>query len=83
MMIHGYPVVQRLCGGLQQFMAKHGFTSIEEFRGKSLPYFTTHMDLVARQRAAVAAKKAKVGLGNDADWSGEEFVKDAESMVAN
>lgn len=82
-MLHGYPVVKRLCGGLQQFMQKHNFNSIQEFKGLSLPYFTTHMDLVARQRAAVAAKKAKVGLANDAEWSGEEFVKNAESMVAN
>jgi dihydropyrimidine dehydrogenase (NADP+) len=83
-MIHGYPLVKQLCGGLQQFMTKHDFSSIEDFRGASLPYFTTHTDMVARQRAAVAAKKAAaVGLANDAEWSGEEFVKNAESMVAN
>lgn len=43
-------------------MSKHGFKSIDEFKGASLPYFTTHTDLVAKQRAAVAAKKAKVGF---------------------
>lgn len=64
-------------------MSKHGFKSVAEFRGASLPYFTTHTDLVAKQRAAVAAKKAKVGLANDAEWSGEDFVRNAESMVAN
>ncbi|KAI8462963.1 MAG: psbA translation factor [Monoraphidium minutum] len=82
-MIHGYPVVKNYCGGLQAFMTKHGFKSISEFKGASLPYFTTHTDLVAKQRAAVEAKKAKVGLANDAEWSGEDFVKNAESMVAN
>jgi hypothetical protein len=65
------------------FMAKHGFKSIAEFKGASLPYFTSHTDLVARQKAAVAAKKAKVGLANDAEWSGDDFVENAESMVAN
>ena len=25
----------------------------------------------------------QVGLANDADWSGEEFVQNADSMVAN
>lgn len=66
-MLHGYPVVQNLCGGLQRFMTKHGFTSVADFKGASLPYFTTHSDLVARQRAALAAKKAKVrgGDGNE------------------
>jgi dihydropyrimidine dehydrogenase (NADP+) len=82
-MIHGYPVVKQYCAGLQAFMAKHGFKSIAEFKGASLPYFTTHTDLVAKQRAAVAAKKAKVGLSNDAEWSGDAFVENAESMVAN
>ncbi|KIZ03401.1 hypothetical protein MNEG_4561 [Monoraphidium neglectum] len=82
-MIHGYPVVKNYCGGLQAFMTKHGFSSIAEFKGASLPYFTTHTDLVAKQKAAVQAKKAKVGLANDADWSGDDFVQNAESMVAN
>eukprot|EP00877_Chromochloris_zofingiensis_P008628 jgi/Chrzof1/4018/Cz13g17120.t1 len=82
-MIHGYPVVKNLCGGLQAFMNKHGFSSIEEFRGASLPYFTTHTDLVHRQKAAIAEKKARVGLSNDAEWSGDKFVENAESMVAN
>ena len=83
-MIHGYPLVKHLCGGLQAFMTQHNFKSLDEFRGASLPYFTTHMDLVARQRAALDAKKAaRVGLGNDAEWSGDDFVKNADSMVAN
>jgi len=38
---------------------------------------------VARQREALAAKKAKVGLSNDAEWSGDKFVQEANSMVAN
>ena len=28
-------------------------------------------------------KKAKKGLNSDKDWSGDGFVKEAESMVAN
>jgi hypothetical protein len=39
-------------------MDKHGFKSIAEFKGASLPYFTTHTDLVHKQRAAIDAKKA-------------------------
>ena len=39
---------------------------------------------VRMQREAISAKKrARVGLAGDSDWSGEGFVKEAESMVAN
>ena len=62
---------------------KHGFKSISEFRGHSLPYFTTHTDLVAKQRAAIEAKKQRVGLANDAEWTGEQFVEQSAKMVAN
>lgn len=70
-MVHGYPLVKHLCGGLQAFMSKHGFSSISEFRGAALPYFTTHTDLVARQKAAIAERKAtKIGLASDTAWTG-------------
>jgi dihydropyrimidine dehydrogenase (NADP+) len=87
-MLHGYPLVQRLCGGLQRFMEAKGFESIEEFRGLALPYVTTHSDLVQRQRGGkekvvVAAKAPAVGLASDAEWTGDNFVADADSMVAN
>jgi dihydropyrimidine dehydrogenase (NADP+) len=83
-MLHGYPLVQRLCGELQDFMAHHSFESIDAFRGASLPYFTTHSDLVARQRAALALRKqARTGLANDAEWSGDGFVAETATMVSN
>ena len=75
MMVHGYPLVKHLCGGLQAFMSQHGFTCLEDFKGAALPYFTTHMDLVARQKAAIAERKAtKVGLANDTAWTGEHSI---------
>ncbi|KAK9785261.1 hypothetical protein WJX73_003853 [Symbiochloris irregularis] len=83
-MIHGYPLVKKLCGELQEFMQQHGFESIESFRGATLPYFTTHTELVRMQREAIDAKKRKrSGLAKDDEWSGDGFVKEAESMVAN
>ncbi|WIA09895.1 hypothetical protein OEZ85_010109 [Tetradesmus obliquus] len=83
-MVHGYPMVQHLCGGLQAFMSQHGFACIPEFRGAALPYFTTHGDLVVRQKAALAQRKAgKVGLASDTAWTGDGFVAEAESMVSN
>ena len=83
-MIHGYPLVQNLCAELQEFMGKHGFESIAEFKGMSLDYFTTHTDLVARQKEAIEKKKkAKVGIESDDKWTGEGFVAETESMVSN
>lgn len=50
----------------------------------SLDYFTTHMDLVARQQEAIRERKAtKKGLQSDRDWTGDGFVKESESMVSN
>jgi len=83
-MMHGYPMVKKLCGGLQAFMDKHGFARVAEFKGASLPYMTTHTELVRMQREAIERKrKERVGLSNDKDWSGDDFVKQSESMVAN
>lgn len=82
-MMHGYPMIKRLCGGLQGFMQQHGFNSIADFKGASLPYMTTHTELVRMQKEAIDRKRKRVGLANDKDWSGDEFVKQSESMVAN
>lgn len=83
-MMHGYGVVQKLCEELKDFMRKHNFSSIEDFRGASLTYFTTHTDLVKRQKEAIAQRKAmRKGLQSDKDWTGDGFVKESESMASN
>ncbi|KAM0912875.1 hypothetical protein ACQ4PT_012531 [Festuca glaucescens] len=83
-MMHGYPLVKKLCAELQDFMRAHNFSSIDEFRGASLPYFTTHTDLVQRQQEAIKQRKAiRLGLQSDKDWTGDGFVKETESMVSN
>merc|ERR1712091_149670 len=70
-MVHGYGLVKHLCAELQEFMVEHDFESLSEFKGLALDYFTTHMDLVARQKEAIELKKKKkVGLANDANWTG-------------
>ncbi|DBB10929.1 TPA: Dihydropyrimidine dehydrogenase [NADP(+)] [Trebouxia sp. C0006] len=79
-MLHGYSMVKQLCGELQEFMSEHDFKSIEDFRGASLPYFTSHRELVKMQKENKAKRR---GLANDAEWSGDGFVKETESMVAN
>ena len=65
-------------------MEQHGFASVEDFRGASLPFFTTHAELVRLQREALAAKKrARTGLAGDADWSGDGFVRCAARAPAH
>src|SRR6187431_479676 len=55
----GYDMVKRMGDELLSFMAKHKFETIDQFRGHSLQYFTTHFDLVKRQAEAKALAKAK------------------------
>eukprot|EP00250_Pteridium_aquilinum_P006913 c16741_g1_i1 orf=199-1488(+) len=83
-MLHGYGHVKQLCTELQTFMERHNFKTIEDFRGASLEYFTTHTDLVRRQQEAIQKKKAvRRGLASDKDWTGDGFVKETETMVSN
>ncbi len=45
----GYPIVNPMKEQLLAFMEKHKFERIEDFKGHSVQYFTTHADLVKRQ----------------------------------
>ena len=84
-MIHGYPMVQEMSESLLTFMESHGFETIEDFRGASLPYFSTHADLVERQTKAKAEAKARREgmVEKDAQWSGDEFVAQSDRLVSN
>ncbi len=84
-MIHGYEVAKPLCEGLAKFMDAHKFANIEQFRGHALQYFTTHMDLVARQARAKALDKAAAAgtVTKDGQWSGDKFVQQSDKLVAN
>ncbi|HED53065.1 MAG TPA: NAD-dependent dihydropyrimidine dehydrogenase subunit PreA [Phycisphaerales bacterium] len=84
-MIHGYKMVRDMCAELSEFMDSHGFKTIEDFRGQSLQYFTTHAALVQRQKEVKAAEKAaKAGLvTEDAAWEGDKFVEQSDKLVAN
>jgi hypothetical protein len=85
----GYECVQPMCEQLLAFMAKHNFETLDDFKGKSLPYFTTHADLVKRQTerkaaqkaaaAAVAPNGAKV-VKSDGEWTGDEFVRQSDAL---
>jgi dihydroorotate dehydrogenase subfamily 1 len=84
-MIHGYEVVKPMCEQLSAFMDQHKFTSIEQFRGHSLQFFTTHADLVRRQAEAKAVEKAAArgAVTKDTQWQGDKFVEQSRKLVAN
>lgn len=78
-MLRGYEVVSELKEQLSGFMAEHDFTKLTDFIGVALPHFSTHADLVERQRQA---KIAKAGQRNrDNDWQGE-IAKETDKLTA-
>ena len=81
----GYGCVGPMKDALLAFMEKHGFETIDDFRGKTLPFFTTHSDLVRRQAEARAAKKAEADkkkmIKGDAEWTGDDFVDQSEALA--
>src|SRR6478736_1982068 len=79
----GYEMVKRMKDELLSFMAKHNFETVDQFRGHSLQYFTTHADLVKRQAEAKAAAKAKVKgmVTKESEWQGDNFVKQSDALA--
>jgi dihydroorotate dehydrogenase subfamily 1 len=79
-MLQGYEMIEELCQGLSDFMDEEGYTSVEEMVGVALPYFSTHADLVERQRAA---KREKAGQANrDEMWKGD-IAAETDALAAN
>jgi len=86
-MKHGYECVKAMKEELLAFMEKHQFETLADFKGKSLPYFTSHHDLVGRQAERKAAQKAaaeaaahKKTVASDGEWSGDDFVKQSDAL---
>ena len=81
----GYDIVKPMQDELLAFMDKHKFDTLDDFKGHSLQYFTTHADLVKRQADARAAKKAEHERGKvvraDAEWDGDDFVKQTDALA--
>ena len=78
-MLQGFGMVKELIKGTQAFMEKHNFNSLDEFRGKSLEYFTTHAHLVDLKKGKFEEKE----ISKDGDWSGEEIAEQTANISAN
>lgn len=83
-MVHGYRLIHDLKRQLSAFMERHSFETVEQFRGHSLAYFTSHADLVRRQDRARKLERASVEpVAGDADWTGDGFVEQSESLIGD
>ncbi len=80
----GYGMVKDLCEGLLSFMDSKGFETLDDFKGHSLQFFTTHAELVRMQlarKAEEAAAKERAGMvKSDAEWDGDDFVKQSNAL---
>ncbi len=81
----GYEHVKPMFEQLLELMDNHKFNTLADFKGKSLPYFTTHADLVKRQTERKAAQKAaadaKKMVQADGEWNGNDFVKQSNDLA--
>ena len=78
----GYECIKPMQEELLAFIEKHQFETVLDFKGKSLDYFTSHTDLVRRQAERKAAQRAAAAksVRSDAEWSGESFVQQSDSL---
>jgi len=85
----GYGCIRQMTESLLVFMEQHGFETLDDFKGHSLEYFTTHTDLVRIQAEARAAVKAELAvrqaggrpmITEDAEWSGDDFVQQTDAL---
>ena len=78
----GYRLVQPMCEQLLAFMEQHQFDTLDDFKGHSLQYFTSHSELVRIQAEARAAKAEKDKMIRaDEDWRGDDFVEQSDALA--
>src|SRR5918912_1197581 len=79
-MLHGVKIIDELQEGLARFMTDKGFESVREIVGKSIPYFSTHMDLVEKMKEA---KRIRAGESSrDNDWAEKSITEKTEELTS-
>jgi dihydroorotate dehydrogenase subfamily 1 len=79
-MLQGYEMISALCKDLSDFLDSKEMASVSELVGVSLPYFSTHADLVNRQRKA---KREKAGQAErDSMWQGN-IAEETDSLLSD
>lgn len=80
-MLRGFEIIGELCAGLERWLAEKGLASVRDAVGLSLPYFTTHADLVERQRQA---KRTRAGQrSRDDEWSGDKITEQTKALISD
>jgi len=80
-MLHGLKIIDELKEGLTKFMVDKQFESVAEIVGKSIPYFSTHMDLVQRMKQA---KRLRAGESSrDNDWADQSIIEKTAELTSN
>ena len=80
-MLQGVKMIDELKEGVEKFMVDKGFSSIQEIIGKSLPYFSTHMELVQKMKAA---KRLKAGeASRDNEWAQKDITEKTAELTSN
>jgi dihydroorotate dehydrogenase subfamily 1 len=80
-MLHGVKMIDELQDGLAKFMTDKGFNSVSEVVGKSLQYFSTHMDLVQKMKAA---KRVKAGeASRDNEWAQKDITEKTTELTSD
>lgn len=81
-MLQGLGMIQELTSGLSDFLDRHGFASVADVIGKSLPYFTTHHHLVELQ-AEARAEKLQARAGTDRSWGEKDLAEETAERTSN
>src|SRR5712664_222913 len=80
-MLHGVKIIDELKAGLEKFMTDKGFATVQDVVGKSLPYFSTHMDLVQRMKQA---KRHKAGeASRDNEWAQKDITEKTAELTSD
>ncbi|MEQ8818618.1 MAG: NAD-dependent dihydropyrimidine dehydrogenase subunit PreA [Sumerlaeia bacterium] len=82
-MLQGYGMVKEMISGLEAFMEEHGFETIEDFRGHSLQFFSTHKHLGELQDEAKAARAAAKAIKEDNEWDGDTIDRQTDDLTSN
>jgi hypothetical protein len=80
-MLQGVKMVDELQEGVAKFMTDKGFNSVQEIVGKSLPYFSTHMELVKMMKDA---KRHKAGeASRDNEWAQKDITEKTAELTSD
>lgn len=79
-MLRGFDIITELCDDMLKFMEENGYAALKDIEGKALEYFTTHYDLVERQKVA---KRERAGQrSRDDEWSGDEIKEQTAALTS-